>query len=49
MWDRFDVPHDITLRQFIDYFKEKHNLTVTMVSCGVSMLYNGFMPKKKVR
>lgn len=35
MWDRYEM-EDTTLQEFIDYFKDKHNLAVSMVSSGVS-------------
>jgi ubiquitin-activating enzyme E1 len=43
IWDRLEVNEgDITMGQFIKHIKDKHGLTITMISHGKSMLYYDF-------
>ncbi len=49
LWDRYEIKQELTLKEFIDYFKIKHNLTVSMLSYDVVLLYGAFISKEKLK
>src|SRR5271170_6807862 len=47
IWDRFDVSGKITLKDFLVHFEKEKGLTITMLSCGVTLLYNSFFSARQ--
>ncbi|CAL9201002.1 ubiquitin-activating enzyme E1 2-like isoform X1 [Musa acuminata AAA Group] len=48
VWDRWIVEGDLTLRELLQWFKDKA-LSAYSISCGTSLLYNSMFPKHKDR
>ncbi|GJD12046.1 Ubiquitin-like modifier-activating enzyme 1 [Galdieria sulphuraria] len=49
-WDRFDIneQRDVTLKEFLDIFKQRFHLEISMMSYGVSIIYSSFIAPKKL-
>ncbi|KAJ4821709.1 ubiquitin-activating enzyme 1 [Rhynchospora pubera] len=48
VWDRWTINGDITLRELLQWLKEK-GLNAYSISCGTSLLYNSMFPRHKER
>jgi len=44
MWDNFKVQGDITLQEFLDYFKKKYDYEIEFVTYGDCAIYLPFSP-----
>lgn len=51
LWDRFDINEgrDISLEEFLKLFQDRYNLEVSMISCGVTMVYSPFTSAAKLK
>ncbi|VVC39184.1 Ubiquitin-activating enzyme, catalytic cysteine domain,THIF-type NAD/FAD binding fold,Ubiquitin-activating [Cinara cedri] len=49
LWDRFEIEGELTLGEFINYFREKHALEITMLSEGYWLLYSSSMSDEKIK
>lgn len=51
LWDRFEVNEgeDISLDAFLRLFKDRYGVEISMISCGVSMLYSSFTSAVKLK
>ncbi|KAF6002095.1 E1 ubiquitin-activating protein [Cyanidiococcus yangmingshanensis] len=50
LWDRMEVDgggRDLTLAEFMDYFERAFGLHISMLSCGVAILFSGWLAPKK--
>ncbi|KAF8175962.1 ubiquitin activating enzyme [Mycena galopus ATCC 62051] len=47
LWDRFEFSRDATLEEVISWFKTNHNIDVSMVGQGVTLLWASFFPPAK--
>ncbi|XP_068667888.1 ubiquitin-activating enzyme E1 1-like isoform X2 [Aristolochia californica] len=48
VWDRWVIKQNVTLRELLEWLKEK-GLNAYSISCGTCLLYNSMFPKHKER
>lgn len=48
-WDRFEMAGEMTLTEFIEYFRNEHKLQITGIMHGQTMLYADWTPPAKLK
>lgn len=49
LWDHYEIKGDLTLKEFIDTFKEKYEIELEFINYGTFIIYSPFIQKQKLK
>lgn len=49
MWDKVEIRGELTLKQFLDYFKKEYCLIVQMINYDVVTLFSNYSDPEVIR